>query len=319
MNPSNKKYKIVLKPLSGIWSRNDPDWAELHRRTGPQNPAVSQNRVIYADLIKVIDDGSMLVGIDPGNSTTSRQAIHASSGHAQRLKKRLDNPEFWTIGHTKPGINPNDPSHTDYTITKHFNKILSINLDNIISINDKPMMGRIDNFSLDAGISRLDIDESVVYEAVGKKHRIVMHRGTVIDADHIAPMVGNSDILMVGIGQGPGPTRQSHCRHPQPYNPDFWVVGQTKPYKPSTCKFWMRTGEVPTWIDEEGNTRPNGHTDWLTTLKFQKVITMHMKNIKSIDGKPVMHVSDGDLETGISRLDIDESWSIDNVSDMLED
>lgn len=168
MNPSNKPYKIILKPLADAKHRNDPEW-EPTPPVGPgqQRQRVSQShdkqRVIYADLIKAIDDGTMLAGIDPGRYQTSssiRGSIKASRGHAKWLRDRRNNPEFYTIGHTKPGTDPSDPSHTDYIITRHFKSILSINLDNIISINGKPVMGRVDDAGLNSGVSRLDIDEN---------------------------------------------------------------------------------------------------------------------------------------------------------------
>lgn len=159
------------------------------------------------------------------------------------------------------------------------------------------------------------------------KYRIVMHRGTVIDADHMSPMYGhpNNLVWLVGIGLGNGRTYQSHCSHPQPH-PDFWIVEHTKPYQPNSCKFW-RGGEVPTWSEWDeatgediGDPKPDGHTDWIITPKFQKIITMHTKNIKSINGKPVLYVDDSDtLERGRGHLDIDESWSINKISDLLEE
>lgn len=166
MNPPNSKpYTIILKPLAHAKRRDDPEWQPTPP-AGPGRPGRrvqqphDQQRVIYADAVKVIDDGSMLVGIDPGKSSVTRQAIHASGGHAWRLAKRLRNTEFYTIGHTPTGIDPQDPSHTDYIVTRHFKTILSINLDNVISINGKPVMGRIDDAGLNSGVSKLDLDES---------------------------------------------------------------------------------------------------------------------------------------------------------------
>lgn len=155
------------------------------------------------------------------------------------------------------------------------------------------------------------------------KHRIIMHRGTVIDADHIAPMLQDQNILLVGINPGTF-THQSHHTHPYEH-PDFVSVKHTQPYRLETCVFWKRDGEVPTWREwdettgeEIGDPRLDGHTDWLVTQKFETILTMHLKNIKSIDGKPVLYVDTDDVERGRGHLDLDEGWSIGRISDLLD-
>lgn len=149
------------------------------------------------------------------------------------------------------------------------------------------------------------------------KHRIIMHRGTVIDADHIAPFKGwdgnvNPSILSVGINPGPGQPHSSKLRHPTPGNNDFW--------HPTTYKH--TAPNAPCEIDGEGFHNHPGrdphHTDYYTVPKFQTVITMHLKNIKSIDGKPVLYVDTDDVERGRGHLDFDESWSIGRISDLLD-
>lgn len=122
--------------------------------------ASSEQRVVDADLVAYIDDGTMLAGIDPGSWSTNSQAIRASRGHRKALDIRLNNPQFYHIAHTPIGVKPDDPSHTDYIITRKFKKILSINMSNIISVNGKPIMGRIESRDLDSGVQHLDFDES---------------------------------------------------------------------------------------------------------------------------------------------------------------
>jgi hypothetical protein len=155
-------YRIVLKPLSDALARENPEWEQDYDPA--THAAKRQNRIIEADAIKIIDNGSMLVGIEPHVSSVTRQAIKASRGHAKWLRDRRNNPEFYHIGHTAPGVKPGDPSHTDYIVTRKFRKILSINLDNVISINGKPVMGRLGD--LDKGVQHLDIDEGWTIEGI---------------------------------------------------------------------------------------------------------------------------------------------------------
>lgn len=113
-------------------------------------------RVIDADHVKIIDDASMLVGIDPGTRTTTSRAITSKTGrHAASLQIRKDNPDFYHIAYTAPGVrSANDPSSSKYIITRKFKKILSVNLDNVISINGKPPMGGMRD--LDKGTQHLE-------------------------------------------------------------------------------------------------------------------------------------------------------------------
>jgi hypothetical protein len=47
-------------------------------------------------------------------------------------------------------------------------------------------------------------------------------------------------------------------------------------------------------------------------------LTMHVKNIATINGKPVMYV--GNTDPGAAQLgQFDEGWSIDTISDLLDE
>lgn len=170
-----KKFKVLLKPILD----SDRRW-EIKRARRMQNYPTHPNyradiksledaaeaemakmppRVIDADMVKIIDDGSLLIGIGPGKRTSISSTITSKRKmHAKALRIRKENPEFYSIGYTPPGqADPNDPSHTDYIITRHFEKILSVNLDNVISINGKQIMGGMR--TLDKGTKHLDLED----------------------------------------------------------------------------------------------------------------------------------------------------------------
>lgn len=167
------QFRVLLKPLGDKILRREIKLAKLYAQY-PQHPyrrdnlpelearvaaetSQMQPRVIDADMVKVVDGGTMLIGIGPGNFTATSKSVSLSRNHNKALKLRKANPEFYEIGHTPPGTNPHDPSHTDYVITRKFEKILSVNVDNVISVNGKPIVGFR---GLDKGIKHLDFDES---------------------------------------------------------------------------------------------------------------------------------------------------------------
>jgi hypothetical protein len=166
MEDGGKKYKIILKPF------NDDRIADKQQQLGYINKALLSNadsyssdyinklrtrlnklqndiehnpkRMIEADHIALVNDGTILVGINPGLRSSSQKSIARSKHMA----------DFYKIEHTRPGMYADDPSHTDYIVTRKFDKILSINIDNIISINGKPTAGRLDDVS--GGIKKLE-------------------------------------------------------------------------------------------------------------------------------------------------------------------
>lgn len=312
--------------------RATPEWKaafdRLRDETLEKLPAMrDKKRVIEADYVAPLDDGSMVLGIGPGSFTSETRGFHGD-----RLRKKRRQTDIYASIIWNPQANA-------YVTTRKFEKILTVNMDNIESIDGKPAMGG--SRTMDKGIQHLDLEEAMdPMQPQPKKFRIIMRsqsvedraaeteeRGyidplparnaTVIDADHVAMLT--DEIYIVGIGPGTF-THQSHHTHPRPH-PDFYIIKHTQPYQPNSCVFWG--GEVPTWqeIDAAGNeiTKPDGHTDWVITKKFKKILTMHAKNIQSINGKPVLHAGEGG-DRGVGHLgQFDEGWTIDGISDLLED
>lgn len=174
MNQQPKKFRILLKPLMPDSELRREIYLARRANKYPGHPYYRQDlgdletraaasiqgmqpRVLDVDAFKVVDDGSAIVGIGPTKRTTTMRCL-TSSNHAKALKIRTENPEFYHLAHTNTGVDPNDPSHTDYILTRFFEKILSLNLDNIISVNGKPVMGSLRG--LDRATGHLDLDES---------------------------------------------------------------------------------------------------------------------------------------------------------------
>lgn len=146
--------------------------------------------------------------------------------------------------------------------------------------------------------SQSEEDRAAETEEKGYVNSLPARDATVIDADHMAPLT--DEIYIVGIGPGSFPVRRAHHRCPRPHA-DFYTISTT--YKEG----------IP-------SDRPNdpSHSDWLVTPKFHKILTMHVKNIATINGKPVMYV--GNTDSGASQLgQFDEGWTIEGVSDLLEE
>jgi hypothetical protein len=119
-----------------------------------ENDPNAKQRVIYADFVKVIDGGTLLAGIDPTHRESEVRAITSRPrSHGKSLQIRKNNPEFYDVKNSR--VYDTNDRHTNYIITKKFNKILSINLDNIISINGKKTSNRIDP---ERGLKHLDVE-----------------------------------------------------------------------------------------------------------------------------------------------------------------
>jgi hypothetical protein len=129
----------------------------------------------------------------------------------------------------------------------------------------------------------------------GDGNELRLRKATVIDADHMDFLSGNDNIYLVGIGVGNGPTKQQHCRHPKAHH-DFWIIKHTAP-------------------GQSDRPKDPSHSDWLVTPKFQKVISMHAKNIDTINGKPVLYVGNDTRDT--SQLGQFDEWNINNIADLL--
>jgi hypothetical protein len=167
MEDGGKKYKIILKSLHSAverqiqndrqkWAKyqDSPMYQQQWRIKRLADLEASTQRVIEADAIGFIDSGTLLAGINHGDRTVHMSGVRRRAPNTMKsyLHKIKQVPEFYTlVGHTKPGTSAHDPSHTDYIIKKHYNTILSINIDNIVSINGKPVMGT----DVDAGLKAL--------------------------------------------------------------------------------------------------------------------------------------------------------------------
>lgn len=282
------------------YDRLRADTERINREMLAKTPhARPEQRVLEVDYIAPMPDNEeiMMAGIGPGRFQTYTTGMSSSS-----LQHRRHNTDFYESVKFAAAPNQFRTDRGVYVVTRKFQKLLTINAYNILSIDGKPLMG-LGNVS--RGVSQLgQFDESIDEarrivsqpQQPAKPFRIVMRRGTIIDADHMAPMPNNDGVYLVGIGQGNGPTTRSHLRHPQPH-PEFWILGHTKP----------------------GICRPNdpSHTDYLVTPKFQRVITMHAKNIRTINGKPVLDVTDTDA--GASQLGQFDEWTIGDITGTLEE
>jgi hypothetical protein len=288
-------------------------------------PMRDRDRVIEADYVAPLDDGTMVLGINPGTYTSETRGFHGD----QLRKKRRQTDVYASIV-WNPQARDGDGA---YVTTRKFKKILTVNTDNIKTIDGKPVIGG--SRTMDKGIQHLDLGESIEAQnpqpQQPKAYRIIMRAqseadraaeaeekgyvdslpardATVIDADHIAPLT--DEIYLVGISVGPGRPHISRLRHPIPHN-DFWHPMQHRPSNPN----------APCEIDDEGfHNHPEGdphHTDYYTVPKFQQILTMHIKNIASINGKPVMYV--GNTDPGAAQLGQFDEWSINNITKFLED
>jgi hypothetical protein len=94
----------------------------LKQRQGRREDQALPALVIEADHVTAIaNDLYVRAGIGPTTSQTQ-----------SRIKStKYPDPICYEIKHTAPGINPKDPSHTDYIITRKFKKIMTIKAENI--------------------------------------------------------------------------------------------------------------------------------------------------------------------------------------------
>jgi hypothetical protein len=327
MEDTSQKHIVVLKPLmnreedgddpsqlkrkqiSYDVNYNPTSKQQVEREFAQQSPlyARGDKKTIEADYIYNIDDATMAVCIEPGNFER-----YVTGFRANQLKKLRQQPELYDIKFLH-APNKFRKDRGVYQVTKKFKKIMTINMANIESIDGKPIialhdiekgMKHIGDFDDEKHIGDFDDEETVKEASINqpKKYRIVMRRGTVIDADHMALLNTNSDIYMVGIGHGNGPTAQRHMHHP-------W---------PSLCfdEFWMPITHTSYGQSCKGMS-DQSHSDYLVTPKFQKVISMHAKNIDTINGKPVLWMNISTAAMGTSQLGQFDEWNIGNIADLL--
>lgn len=171
-----KKFRVLLKPLGDRNTRHELRRAKLRQDNEQyianltkklEQETIGQPRVIDADAVKVIDNATMLIGIGP---TSSRESyIKGFMGKRKPngtppLKRKKRDTEFydlkWAPGHEgRPryeGGRPRGPTGL-YHIKQKFEKILSVNLDNVISVNGKPVIGGMR--TIDKGMQHLDFNE----------------------------------------------------------------------------------------------------------------------------------------------------------------
>lgn len=170
-------YRIVLKPLKVDHDRVSARIKHMRDSMAmphyQNNPQALQNlqqqlqkfqkklepkseRVIDADFAKVVDGGTLLVGIGPTSS--KQQFLRGFMGKRKpnttpAVQRKKRDHEFYDIKWDRNALN----GRGAYDLRQKFEKIMSINLDNVISINGKPAMGRLDN--LDQGVQQLGLDE----------------------------------------------------------------------------------------------------------------------------------------------------------------
>lgn len=178
MENQPEKFRILLKPLGDSrhalsrarrllmmgrvhnpWFQQDvADLAQkLEQETSGMPP-----RVIDADFVKIIDDGTVLAGIGP--TSNRKQYLKGFVGSRKpkgtpALKRKKRDHEFydlkWVSGY---GGRPryDGDTHGLYELQQKFEKILSINVDNVISINGKPIMNVRE---LDKGMTNLELED----------------------------------------------------------------------------------------------------------------------------------------------------------------
>jgi hypothetical protein len=170
-------YRIVLKPLEVDDERTTRSINQI--RASLENP-IYQNtpiliqtwkrqieslqkrlqskgeRVIDADFAKIIDGGTLLVGIGPTSSKKQYlrgfMGKRTPNGTAPIQRKKRDH-EFYSLKWEHAAKDGKGA----YELHQKFEKIMSMNLDNVVSINGKPVIGKLDN--LDRGIQHLGLDE----------------------------------------------------------------------------------------------------------------------------------------------------------------
>jgi hypothetical protein len=170
-------YRIVLKPLEVDHNRvstqinklrstmqdpsfqNQPQMMLIYKRhldSLQKKLKTKGERVIDADFAKVIDGGTLLVGIGPASRTVFLRGFMGNRRpNSTPPKKRKERDiEFYNL---KGWNHEANGGRGAYELERKFEKILSINVDNVISINGKPLMSRLDN--LDRGVQQLGLDE----------------------------------------------------------------------------------------------------------------------------------------------------------------
>jgi hypothetical protein len=266
--------------------------------------ARGEQRVIEVDYIAPLNDTTMMAGIGPGRFSNCSTGMSST-----QLKNRRANTDFYESVKFAAAPNKFREDRGVYVVTRKFEKLLTFNTVNVLSVDGKPVMGL---GGLQKGVDQLgQFDEALdplqqpQPQQPKAPYHIVMRRGTVIDAEHMALVQPNSGIYMVGIGKGTGPSATRHIHVPF----EFQCFDQ----------FWMPITHTAYGQGCKGKNDPS-HSDYVVTPKFQKVITMHTRNIRSINGKMVLDNSESwDNESGAKHLDQFDEWTIGDITDTLEE
>lgn len=289
----NELHQRINQLGQGMWDQTRAQVATELEQNAPHSRG--EKRIIEADYVGPVDDATIAVCIEPGNFER-----YVTGFRASQLKRLRQHPELYEIKFLH-APNKFREDRGVYQVIKKFKKIMTINTANVESIDGKPIMALHDIEKGMKHIGGFDDEETVKEASMNqpKKYRIVMRRGTVIDADHMALLNSNSDIYMIGIGSGNGPTARRHLHTPGP----------------SQCfdEFWMPITHTARGKSCKGMSDPS-HSDYLVTPKFQKVITIHARNIDTINGKPILYIGDDSMNPQLGQFD---EWNIGNIADML--
>lgn len=142
------KTIVVLKPLHKRCAADGGYFQELGECDDPTH----KNRVFEADLVKMMDDKTLLMGFEPTQQVriVNGFGTNRARKYKDKIANKTNNPEFWSIQKlVQPGGKP------QFRITEKFKTVLTANINNIISIDGKAPF----NIS-NASSQHLDIDES---------------------------------------------------------------------------------------------------------------------------------------------------------------
>lgn len=137
------RFRVILKPLHRGCNadRNLMEPGECDEGHG--------ERVFDADLAKMMDDGTLAMGFKPGTHVyvVNGFGTNRHRKYRDKIANKTRNPEFWSLRKMPDG----------FEITQKFEKVLTANVDNVISVNGKPLFNIRD---LSGGFNRLDLDEN---------------------------------------------------------------------------------------------------------------------------------------------------------------
>ena len=126
------KYRVLLKPLHRRCGL-DKKWYIQDEQS--QCEEGHENREFNADLVKMMDDKTLVMGFSPGHNVRVVNGFGTNKHrkYNDKIANKTKNPEFWSIRKIQhPNTKP------QFEITEKFDLILTANINNVISINGKP-------------------------------------------------------------------------------------------------------------------------------------------------------------------------------------